>query len=84
MPETLHAQAVASDERVAFSVVVPGCRLPFAASIRRFATVVVVESEDVCLAVFTVCSGVKPGTSFRTRRKGAHTEFAKFGARMWW
>jgi len=54
VPETLHAQAVASDERVAFSVVVPGCRLLFAASIRRFATVVVVESEDVFLAVFTV------------------------------
>ena len=44
MPETVHVQAVANYERVAFSVVFPESRLLFVASVRRFATVVVVES----------------------------------------
>ena len=44
VPESVHAQAAANDECVAFSVVFPGSWLRFAASVRRFATVVVVES----------------------------------------
>ena len=43
----MHAPAVASDERVAFSVVVPRSRLLFPASGRHPAAVVVVESGDV-------------------------------------
>ena len=69
MPETVHAQAVANYERVAFSVVFPESRLLFVASVRRFATVVVVDSEDVHRALLAVRGGVKSGTSWRRNRQ---------------
>jgi len=74
----VHAQAVANYERVAFSVVFPGSWLRFASSFRRFATVVVVESEDVQRPLLTV-RGLE--RDFRARRNGAGTELVKFGAR---
>jgi len=51
VPESVHAQAAANDECVAFSVVFPGSLLPFKAFVRRFAIVFVVESENVPLTV---------------------------------
>jgi len=69
VPETVHAQAVANYERVAFSVVFPESRLLFAASVRRFATVVVVDSENVHRALLAVRGGVKSGTRFQNEKE---------------
>ena len=69
MPETVHVQAVANYERVAFSVAFPESRLLFVASVRRFATVVVVDSEDVHRALLAVRGGVKSGTRFQKKKE---------------
>ena len=50
----MHAQAVATDERAAFSVVFPSSMLLFAASGGRFAIVVVVDPDGVRLTPLTV------------------------------
>jgi len=86
VPESVHAQAAANDECVAFSVVFPGSRLPFTASVRRFATVFVVEFENFRQTRLTVWGGPESGTRFRNemseREDGSWYRNRHVGARV--
>ena len=84
MPESVHAQSVANDERVAFSVVLTGSCLLFAASGGRFATVVEVDFDDVRLCPLGGRMESRRGLPTEEGRElvMSDTELVKFGARV--
>ena len=84
MPESVHAQSVANDERVAFSVVLTGSCLLFAASGGRFATVVEVDFDDVRLSPLGGRMESRRGLPTEEGRElvMSDTELVKFGARL--